>query len=97
MVTVVTAGIAAVAAVLGSLLTFFTNHRDSSSKANSTAVEALSITIAQLRRQIDHLESQLHVLDTRFTAVMKENENLVAELHMHRKLLAGCPIMASAE
>ena len=97
MVTVVTAGIAAVAAVLGSLLTFFTNHRDSSTKANSTAVEALSITIEQLRRQIDHLESQLHDLDTRFIAVMRENENLVAELHMHRKLLAGCAIMASVE
>lgn len=81
--------IAAIAAIIGSLLTFFTNSRDSSTKANSTAVEALSITIEQLRRQIDHLESQLHDLDTRFIAVMQENENLVAELHKHRKLLAG--------
>ena len=97
MDTVVTAGVAAVAAILGSLLTFFTNHRDSSTKANSTAVEALSITIEQLRRQIDHLESQLRVLDTRFTSVMKENGNLVAELHRHRKLLAGYGTMASVK
>lgn len=86
METVVIAGIAA---IIGSVLTFFTNSRDSSTKANSTAVDALSTTIEQLRRQIDHLERQLHELDTRFTAVMVENENLVAELHSHRKILAG--------
>jgi hypothetical protein len=35
------------------------------------------------------LENQLHDLDTRFIKVMAENENLVAELHSHRKLLAS--------
>lgn len=94
METVVIAGIAA---IIGSVLTFFTNHRDSSTKANSTAVEALSLTIEQLRRQIDHLETQLRNLDTRFTAIMQENENLVAELHKHRKLLGSCGNIASVE
>ena len=80
--------IASIAAIIGAVLTFLTSHRDSSTKANSTAVDALSITIEQLRKQIDHLESKLHDLDARFSVVMEENENLVAELHSHRKLLA---------
>ena len=81
--------IASIAAIIGAVLTFLTSHRDSSTKANSIAVEALSTTIEQLRRQIAHLNNQLHDLDARFIKVMAENENLVAELHSHRKLLAS--------
>jgi len=84
MFTIDTLLTASGAAILSSLLTFMTTNRDSVSKANSNAVEALSKTIEQLRKQIDHLEQQLHELDARFMQVMAENENLVNELHKHR-------------
>ena len=80
--------IAGVAAVLGAILTFLTTNRDSISKANSMAVEVLSSTIDQLRKQIGHLEQQLKELDGRFSVVMEENEKLVDELHRHRKELS---------
>ena len=80
--------IGASGAGLGAVLSFFVQRKDATTRAQDTAVNALTTTIKQLQEHIVHLEQRMKDMECQLETMGKENLELLNELHSVRKELA---------